>query len=86
VRTTLEIDENLLREAEQRARHQGKSLGALLEEALRAAVQSPAAMPSDEPMKDPGEALEASDPFFAALEEIRAKGRVAAPRREVELD
>ena len=81
VRTTVDIDENLLREAEQKARQQGKSLGVLLEEVLQVAIQSPPPLPSDEPMN---EGLEPKDPFFIALEEIRAKGCFPAPRRNVE--
>ena len=86
MQTTVDIDENLLRKAEQKARQQGKSLRVLLEEVLRVAIQSPPPLPSDEPMNDLTEGLESNDPFFTALEEIRAKGCFPAPRRNVEFD
>jgi hypothetical protein len=86
MQTTVELDDDLLREAKQKARELGKSLDALLEAALRDAVQWPAPVPLAEQVNDVAEALEASDPFFAALEEIRAKGCLPTPHRKVELD
>jgi hypothetical protein len=69
--TTVDIDEGVLRAAEAEARHQGKPLAALVEQALRATVnlapsEGFAAMPTQ---TDPG--VEDDDPFFAALDEIR---------------
>jgi hypothetical protein len=85
MKTTVDIDEALLRAAEAQARHQGKPLAALVEEALRltvdtAANHQPAATP---PLADQG--LEGNDPFFAALDEIRNAGRQPAPHRDAHL-
>jgi hypothetical protein len=85
MKTTLDIDEGVLRAAEAQARHQGKPLAALVEQALRltvntAASDGPAAMPPED-----GPELEDNDPFFAALDEIRNAGRHAASHREVHL-
>jgi hypothetical protein len=85
VKTIVDIDDALLRAAEDQARRQGKPLGILIEEALRITVKAPAdtAPPLAESAADEG--LEGNDPFFAALEEIRSLGRLAAPHREVKL-
>jgi hypothetical protein len=85
VKITVDIDGAILRVAEEQARKQGKPLGRLIEEALRgsikpADVSTPA--PTGSPMED---GLENDDPFFAALEEIRASGRLSALHREVHL-
>jgi hypothetical protein len=42
MKTTVDIDEGVLREAEAQARYQGKPLGALVEEALRVTVKTAA--------------------------------------------
>jgi hypothetical protein len=86
MKTTVDIDESVLRAAEAQARHQGKPLAALVEQALRMTVNSAAgdglaAMP---PQTDQG--LEDNDPFFAALDEIRNAGRQAASHREVHIE
>ncbi len=86
VKTTVDIDEGLLREVEARARQQGKPLATLLEDALRSAIQASSvtngqsASPSEV-----ADALEGQDPFFTALEEIRALGRAWMARPAVEL-
>jgi hypothetical protein len=85
MKTTVDIDERVLRAAEAQARHQGKPLSALVEQALRLTVNTtagdqPAPMP---PEADPG--LEDNDPFFAALDEIRDAGRQPAVHRKVQL-
>jgi hypothetical protein len=63
MKTTVDIDEGVLREAEAQARYQGKPLGALVEDALRVTLKTaagywPVATP---PEADPG--LEDNDPF-----------------------
>jgi Arc/MetJ family transcription regulator len=86
MRTTVDIDEGVLRAAEAQARHQGKPLAALVEEALRVTLHTSA---SDRPTATPPEAdegLEDNDPFFAALDEIRDAGRQPASVREVHLE
>ena len=86
MKTTVDIDEGVLRAAEAQARHQGRPLGALVEEALRVTVKTAA---SDAPVAAPSEAdqgLEDNDPFFAALDEIRDAGRQAAAHRKVHLE
>lgn len=85
VQTTLDIDEALLRQLEHQARQQGKSLGALLEQALRAFVRNPAPQAATAPQNDVSDGLPDDDPFFRALEEVRALGRLPAPHRQVEL-
>jgi hypothetical protein len=82
MRTTLDINEDLLRAAEAQARQQGKPLAALVEEALRikvntGAIDRPSTMPQEADQR-----LEDNDPFFAALDEIRNAGRQSAPHRE----
>jgi hypothetical protein len=85
VRTTLDIDEALLRQLEEQARQQGKSLGALLEQALRGFVCAPAPHPAAALLPDASEGLADDDPFFTALEEVRPLGRSATSRRQVDL-
>jgi hypothetical protein len=83
VKTTVDIDDAVLQAAEDQARKQGKPLGTLIEEALRIAVKA-AANFAPGPAESPAEeGLEDDDPFFRALEEIRALGRLPAPHREV---
>ena len=82
MQTTLDIDEALLRQLEQQARQQGKSLGALVEQALRGFVRAPLAQPSAAPQNDASEGLPDDDPFFSALEEVRALGRLPASHRQ----
>jgi hypothetical protein len=85
MKTTVDIDEGVLRAAEAQARHQGKPLAALVEEALRMAVHPASSDPlsATPPEADPG--LEDDDPFFAALDEIRNAGRQPASHREIRL-
>jgi len=85
MKTTVDIDEGVLRAAEAQALHQGKPLAALVEEALRMTVNTAASVPPPKtPLgADPG--LEDNDPFFAALDEIRHAGRQPASHREVRL-
>jgi len=76
VKTTVDIDEGLLREAEARARQQGKPLAMFLEEALRSAIHLPRVTTAPSaPPTELAEPLDAHDPFFTALDEIRALGR-----------
>ena len=85
VETTVDIDESLLREAEAQARKQNKPLNLLIEDALRSTLAAHDLF-SESPGSAPLEAgLEDNDPFFKALEEIRAFGRVPAPHRELKL-
>ena len=83
MQTTVDIDEALLHQLEQQARQQGKSLGALVELALRGFVRPPSAQPSAAPPNDASEGLPDDDPFFSALEEVRALGRRPAAYRQV---
>jgi len=86
MKTTVDIDEGVLRAAEVRARQQGRPLAALVEEALRVTVN---AAPSQQTPTIPREAdqgLEDNDPFFAALDEIRNAGRQSVPHREVHIE
>lgn len=85
VQTTVEIDDAILRQAEQQARQQGKSLAALMEDALRRVIQSPRSGPQGTP-SETADGLEDNDPFFTALDEIRSQGRFPAPHRAVDLD
>jgi len=85
VQTTLDIDETLLRQLEQQARRQGKPFGALVEQALRGLVASPRGQVAPAAPNELGEGLPDDDPFFSALEEVRALGRVAVSCRQVNL-
>ncbi len=85
MQTTLDLDEALLRQLEQQARQQGKPLGVLLEQALRGFVRGNSAQPSAPARNDACEGLPDDDPFFSALEEIRAFGRLPTPHRQVHL-
>jgi hypothetical protein len=82
MKTTVDIDEGVLRAAEEKARHQGKPLAALIEEALRMAVNTTAADRPPATPPEPSQGLEDNDPFFAALDEIRNAGRQTASHRE----
>ena len=87
VKTTVDIDESLLREAEARARQQGKPLATVIEEALRSAIRAPQI--TTDPSVPPSELadlLDAHDQFFTALEEIRALGRSWVAKPAVELE
>jgi hypothetical protein len=79
----VDVDEKLLSLAEQQARRDGMSLGALLEDALRAALNIPP--PPAKACAHEAEAVDGDDAFFASLEEIRAFGRAPATHRQVEL-
>jgi hypothetical protein len=83
VKTTVDIDDAVLQAAEDQARKQGKPLGALIEEALRMTVKAAAAVTPASGGSAAEEGLEEEDPFFIALEEIRALGRLPTPHREV---
>jgi hypothetical protein len=85
MKTTVDIDEGVLRAAEAQARDQGRPLAALVEQALRMTVHTAASDPpvATPPEADPG--LEDDDPFFAALDEIRNAGRQPAFHREIHL-
>ena len=85
MRTVLEMDEKIVALAKLKASEQGKSLDALVEDGLRLALQMPAraAVGETSVETDP---LEANDPFFAALNEVRARGRASGKRRAIELN
>ena len=83
MQTVLDVDDKLLSLAEQRARRDGKSLGALVEDALRVVLRS--AQPIPAPGERTVEFVEADDAFFSALEEIRALGRSPASLRQIPL-
>ena len=61
-----------LHAAEDQARQQGKSLGTLIEEALRMTVKAAASFTPAPADSSANEGLEDNDPFFTALEEIRS--------------
>ena len=85
VKLTIDINDQLLQAAAQRAKDLGKSLSALLEDALRVSIpiaSGSVALPS---LTLPN-GLEDNDPFFQALEEIRASGRAPATHRPVDLE
>ena len=71
MQTVLDVDERLLKLAERQARRDGKSLGALVEDALRAVLHAPESLPNAS--DDAADSVEADDAFFTALEEIRAR-------------
>jgi hypothetical protein len=83
VQTIVDVDEKLLKLAEQQARRDGMSLGALVEDALRAALQIPP--PPTKACAADVEAVDGDDVFFESLEEVRAFGRVLPTHRHVEL-
>jgi hypothetical protein len=83
MQTVLDVDERLLNLAERQARRDGKSLGALVEDALRAVLHAPESLPNAS--EDTADSVEADDAFFTALEEIRALGRLPAAHRQVNL-
>lgn len=82
---TVEINDQLLKAAEQRAKDLGMSLSAILEEALRVSIPI-AGGSAPLPGLTMPDGLDDNDPFFQALEEIRACGRAPATQRLVDLD
>jgi hypothetical protein len=85
VKTTVDIDDTVLRQAERQSQQTGKPLTVLLEEALRARVGIAAPSKPAFPLDSPDTGLEEDDPFFRALEEIRERGRLAITRRDTAL-
>jgi len=85
MKTTVDIDEDVLRAAEMQARQQGRPLAALVEEALRMTVNSTANFQNSSSPLDSDTGLEDNDPFFAALDEIRDAGRKSADHRDVHI-
>lgn len=82
VKTTMDLNETVLRQAERRAQQEGKPLAAVVEDALRASLGTsappkPASLPDS-----PDVGLEEDDPFFRVLEDIRERGRLAARHRD----
>jgi hypothetical protein len=78
------MDEKIVALAKLKASEQGKSLDALVEDGLRLALQMPAhAAVGAASLEGP---LESDDPFFSALDEVRARGRANASRRAIELN
>jgi hypothetical protein len=83
VQTVVDIDEKVLSLAEQKARRDGMSLGALVEEALRAVLHLPP--PLEKTCAEEHKSIDGDDAFFASLDEIRALGRFPAEHRQVDL-
>lgn len=83
MKTTVDIDDAVLHAAEDQARKQGKPLGTLIEEALRVSANAAAPTAPATAEFSADDRLEDSDPFFAALEEIRSLGRLPTAHREV---
>ena len=78
----MDVDERILNLAE-KARCEGKTLGALVEEALRSVLQ-PSSTQAVIDTEIPTEAgLNANDSFFHALDEIRAMGNFPATHRQI---
>lgn len=86
MQTTIDIDEKILREAEQHAREQGKSLARLMEEALRQLMHPAVGNVSVPPDFQLDDRLGDEDPFFAALEEVRAAGRTTLRKQDERFD
>jgi hypothetical protein len=84
VQTTVDIDERLLRQLEQQARREGKSLDAYLNQTLSTVVRASETPGPPAMSNDSIDGLPDDDPFFSALEEIRANGRFPALHREVD--
>jgi len=83
LQTVVDVDEKLLSLAGQRARRDGMSLGALVEDALRAALHIPPSPTTT--CADEVEAVDGDAACCASLEEVRALGRVLRAHRQVEL-
>ena len=77
MRTTVDINDHLLREAKKKAASEGKSLRAVIEEALRALLQTPSSGRSDyklqwrpeEGQLRPGVRLDDRQSLFDLMEE-----------------
>ena len=82
MQTVVDVDEKLLNLAEQKAHRDGKSLAALVEDALRVALLVP---PPLKAVAEEVETVDGDEACFIALDEIRTLGRVPAPHRQVEL-
>jgi len=73
MQTVMDVDERLLNLAERQARRDGRSLGALVEDPLRAVLHAPESLPNAS--EDAAKSVAADDAFSGALDEIRALGR-----------
>jgi hypothetical protein len=76
VKTTIELPDHLLRQAKILAVEQGRTLKEVMTEALEAHL---GATPPAPPFHQAGEGLDDDDPFFAALEQVRAWGNSQMP-------
>ena len=77
MKTTIELPDHLLRQAKILAVQQGRTLKDLMTEALRAHL---ATGPPPPPIPhDSGGVLDEDDPFFEALEKVRAWGNSQMP-------
>jgi len=76
VKTTIELPDNLLRQAKILAVQQGLTLKEVMTEALQAHLGT---APPTPPVNQQGAGLEDDDPFFAALEQVRAWGNSQMP-------
>ena len=85
MRTVLDMDEKVVALAKLKAAQQGKSLDALVEEGLRIALQFPTSS-TNFPSTMVAEPLDADDPFFQALDEIRQSGRIPVDNRTIALE
>jgi hypothetical protein len=79
------MDEKIVALAKLRASQEGKSLDSLVEEGLRMALQIPATATMQTANAE-AEPLEADDPFFSALDDIRNHGRTSPSRRATSLE
>ena len=76
MKTTIELPDHLLRQAKILAVEQGLSLKEVMTEALQAHLGTAAPTP---PANQQSEGLEDDDPFFTALEQVRAWGNSQMP-------
>lgn len=86
MQTVVDVDETLLGLAERQARCEGKTLGAFVEEALRSVLHPAQLQPCDDADVPDEPGLSADDPFFRALDEVRALGRLPAAHRQLGLE
>jgi len=76
MKTTIELPDHLLRRAKILAVEQGLTLKEVMTEALQAHL---GAAPPNPPSHQAGEGLDDDDPFFAALDQVRAWGNSQMP-------
>lgn len=86
MQTVMDVDEKLLGLAERQARCEGKTLGAFVEAAIRSVLQPDRPQACDEAGVPDETGLDADDPFFRALDEVRALGRLPSAHRRLGLE